>query len=205
MNRKLVFAVALCVAGASGFLSLSFEIIWFRAYSYITGGAAPSFGVVLGVFLVGVAFGSAWARNQCKDAAATGKTESLAIPALLLIVGSAGGFAVVPIAAWACVLTDWYWSLPAVALVAGILGAILPLVAHFGIAPDERAGERLSFLYLANILGSAAGSLITGFVLLDQMTPSCRVCHTTFFRPTRRSRNDWIRLSEKIPNRSRNS
>jgi spermidine synthase len=40
-------------------------------------------------------------------------------------------------------------------------------VSHFGIAPDDRAGARLSYVYLANIVGSAAGSLVTGFVFLD--------------------------------------
>jgi spermidine synthase len=40
-------------------------------------------------------------------------------------------------------------------------------VSHFGIKPDDRAGERLSYVYLANIVGSSAGSLVTGFVFMD--------------------------------------
>jgi len=62
------------------------------------------------------------------------------------------------------------FSLPAVVLVAGLLGAILPLTAHLGIDPDDDAGMRLSWLYLANIIGSAAGSLLTGFWLLDVLS-----------------------------------
>jgi spermidine synthase len=56
-----------------------------------------------------------------------------------------------------------------IALVAGLLGAVLPLLSHLGIAADARTGSRLSYLYLANILGSVAGSLGTGFVLMDHL------------------------------------
>ena len=41
-------------------------------------------------------------------------------------------------------------------------GAVLPNLAELSIAADERAGMQTAFLYLANILGSAAGSVITG-------------------------------------------
>ena len=55
----------------------------------------------------------------------------------------------------------------AVALAAALLGAILPLVSHFGIKPDDKAGANVSYVYLANIVGAAAGSLVTGFGFLD--------------------------------------
>ena len=51
-----------------------------------------------------------------------------------------------------------------------MLGATLPLICHFAIPPDDKAGARLSYLYLANILGSGAGSLLTGFVLMDKFS-----------------------------------
>jgi predicted membrane-bound spermidine synthase len=35
------------------------------------------------------------------------------------------------------------------------------------ISADSRAGARMSYIYLANIIGSGAGSLMTGFVLMD--------------------------------------
>ena len=165
-----VFAIAVLVAAVSGMLSLSYEIVWFRVFGFVTGGTAGSFGVVLGAFLVGVAFGSLAARWLCKDQSATGKRSQLAIPAWLLWGGSLAGFALLPLVGTACVAGKWTWTLPLVGLVAGLLGAILPLVAHFGIPPDDRAGERLSWLYLSNIIGSSAGSLGTGFVLLDMLS-----------------------------------
>ena len=165
--QNRVFPVALLVAAISGMLSLSYEIVWFRVFAFITGGAGASFGVVLGAFLVGVAVGSLLARWLCRDASATGQAEQLTIPAWLLWAGSLSGFALLPLVAQICTSGEWPDALPLVGLVAGLLGAILPLVAHFGIAPDARAGERMSWLYLANIIGCSTGSLLTGFVLLD--------------------------------------
>jgi spermidine synthase len=46
----------------------------------------------------------------------------------------------------------------------------LPYLAELGIAADRHAGMRTALLYLANILGSAAGSILTGFVLMDQLS-----------------------------------
>jgi spermidine synthase len=76
---------------------------------------------------------------------------------------------VVPAFAWSAKFTDYRIGLALVALGAAFLGSVLPLVSHFGIAADDRAGSRLSYVYLANIVGSSAGSLVTGFVLMDRM------------------------------------
>ena len=51
-----------------------------------------------------------------------------------------------------------------------LLGAVLPLVIHHSVALDERVGARVSYVYLANVIGSAAGSLATGFVLMDLLS-----------------------------------
>jgi predicted membrane-bound spermidine synthase len=57
-------------------------------------------------------------------------------------------------------------------LVARYWGSFLPFLAELGVAPDARAGMRTALLYLANILGAAAGSIVTGFVLMDVLTLS---------------------------------
>ena len=164
------FASALLVVFLSGFVALSYEIVWFRVYSFVTGGSASGFGVLLGAYLTGIAFGSLWSRRFCNDAGPGGDPSRLRVPAALVVVSTVAAFAVVPLVAWSVRQGSYLWTLPVVALVAGLMGAVLPLVAHFGIAPDGRAGARLSYLYLANILGSALGSLTTGFVLLDRFS-----------------------------------
>ena len=164
------FSLALFVVAAAGFVALSYEIAWFRVYTFLTGGTAGAFGLLLAAYLGGVALGSVFARRACRDDELdTDRRARLKLPAILTLVASALGFVLIPYVAWHVTLLHWTASLPVVALVAGLTGAILPLIAHFGIAPDSRAGERMSWLYLANIIGCTAGSLTTGFVLLDVM------------------------------------
>lgn len=160
-------ALYLFVAAIAGFISLSLEILWFRVYSHLTGGAAPSFGVVLAFFLLGLALGSFASWLYCNERTAERGKALLWVPALLVLCGSAVGFLLVPLVAWAVTGPGFIVTLPVISLATALLGAVLPLVSHFGIAPDDAAGQRLSYLYMANIAGSCAGSLLTGFVLLD--------------------------------------
>jgi len=50
--------VAILIAGLSGFVALSYEILWYRTFSLSTGGTAPVFAFVLGSYLYGLAAGS---------------------------------------------------------------------------------------------------------------------------------------------------
>jgi spermidine synthase len=55
-------------------------------------------------------------------------------------------------------------------LIARGWGSLLPYLAQFGVPADDRAGMRTSLLYFSNILGSAAGAIVTGFVLTNYLT-----------------------------------
>jgi spermidine synthase len=163
------FRVALAVAALSGFISLSYEIVWFRAFALATG-TASAFALILGAFLAGIAFGSLAARGYC-DRGSAGERGVIRAVAGLTLASSLLGFALLPLAGFAA-LHGWALAgmLLLVVLQTALLGAVFPLVAHFGIAPDRRAGAKLSQAYFANILGSAAGALLTGFVLMDHLT-----------------------------------
>jgi spermidine synthase len=161
------FAVALVVAAISGFIALSYEILWYRVIAFASWGLAASFGLLLAAYLFGLAVGSRVAGYFCKDDARAGDATQLRALAGFAFVANLVAWLVVPFFGWTAKKHDWPPALALVALAAAMLGAILPLVAHFGIKPDDRAGQRLSYVYLANIVGSAAGSLVTGFVFLD--------------------------------------
>jgi spermidine synthase len=163
----LSFALAVVVAGLAGLIALAYEILWYRVFSFVNKGSPMTFGLLLGFYLTGVALGSLLARAWCKKKAATFDPAQLRLLAAFVFLAQIVAWAVVPSLGWVATRASWVWALGPVAVSAMLLGAALPLVAHFGIAPDDRAGARLSYVYLANILGSASGSLVVGYVLLD--------------------------------------
>ena len=58
----------------------------------------------------------------------------------------------------------------AVAVAACGLGTDFPLLAETAVAPDAAAGRGVARLYVANIAGSVAGTLVTGFVFMDVLS-----------------------------------
>ncbi len=170
MNTSLL--PALVLAACSGFIALGYEIVWARLYNFISGSRGEAFSAMLGSYLVGIAGGSlisrCWQRNP--DAASRSRWI---VPARLMLFASTLSFLVLPLAARMVSNFPGFEAhplrtLPGVALAAFGLGTILPLLCHFTVAADKRTGFHVSLIYFANILGSGAGSLVTGFVLLDK-------------------------------------
>lgn len=165
------FFVAVLVAAMSGYIALSYEIVWYRAYAFVSQASPAAFGLLLGAYLLGIALGSYVSGIFCKDSTGAFSPASLRPIAFFVLVANLVSLLVVPGLAYYAVTTyAWKGGLWGVGLASGLLGATFPLTAHFGIEPDERAGQRLSQLYVANILGSVAGSLVTGFWLFDILT-----------------------------------
>jgi spermidine synthase len=162
----LSFSVALILAGLTGFISLCYEIVWVRVYSFVTGGDPKTLAFVLGTFLVGIAFGSVLTRRLCNRAAANLAPFARLIAALVLLANLLG-FAIVPLVALLVQRVDYLWTLPLVCIAAGMLGATFPLLCHISVRADARAGASVSYLYLGNIAGSVLGSWLVGFLLLD--------------------------------------
>ncbi len=160
---KLPFAAGMMLAAMAGFVSLGYEIVWYRVYSFVTGGSPRCFSFVLGAFLGGIALGSLWSRRLCQK-----REHLLNVVAALVLFSTLLSFAVASLLSYAALLGISYeFTLPLVALAAGALGAVFPLVSHLTVSSDSRAGARLSYLYLSNIIASAAGSYLMGFVLMD--------------------------------------
>lgn len=164
--------LAIPLALLTGFIALSYEILWIRAFSFAVAGAAYAFALLLWAYLMGIAIGSYIVRDICAGERRE-VLDDFKVLALFIAVSNMGGVLVVPVMAW--VVTSGAhpgMSLLPVILVAGALGAQLPLISHYGIPPDRLAGEKMSYIYVANIAGSVLGSLITGFVLFDIWTMS---------------------------------
>jgi spermidine synthase len=159
----------LVLAAAGGFVSLSYEIFFFRIVSYASGSSATAFAATLSAFLVGLASGSRRAGDNCAHCS---RAEAMRRAASGLMKANLLGLLVLPL------LSHLAWldrgvigvAMVMVFLVARFWGALLPCLAELGIRADAQAGMRTALLYLANILGSAAGSILTGFVLMDHMS-----------------------------------
>jgi predicted membrane-bound spermidine synthase len=167
--QMLPFSLAVALAAVAGFISLCYEIVWYRVYSYASGGPAQCFSYVLGWFLLGIAFGSLLSRRICTQASSDVARLTRYI-AVLVLFSNLLGFAIVPLVALLVQHMSFLWSLPLVAVAAGLLGATFPLMCHISIRPDDHAGAGMSYLYLSNIAGSAAGAWLVGFVLMDYFT-----------------------------------
>jgi predicted membrane-bound spermidine synthase len=165
---KGAFRITIATAAISGFIALSYEIVWFRAFSLIVG-TASAFAMVLGAFLIGVAFGSLSGRRFSRRHATASQPVIRAV-VVLALSSSVFGFLLLPLAGLTSLAgLGAAGLLLLIALQTAALGAIFPLIAHYGIAPDRHAGANLSKAYFANILGSAAGALLTGFALMDHL------------------------------------
>ncbi len=160
---------ALLLSALCGFIALSYEIVWVRVYSFVSQGIAGAFGELLGAYLLGLSLGSL-GSILFQDSEKEYRAERLTALSNFVLLANALGFLLIPLVAWLVTKVDHGWSLGLFALVSMLLGATFPLICHFGIAPDEQAGAALSYVYLANIAGSAAGSLLTGFVLMDLLS-----------------------------------
>jgi spermidine synthase len=159
--------LALVAAGLAGFISLSYEILWYRAISIVSGATAAAFGLLLGFYLLGLAVGAWLAGRKCERLKADDNVAVFRGIAWFFLAANVMGFLVLPgfasFAGWGV----WPVALPLVTIAAGMFGAVFPLVSHFAVRPEYAAGRQVSWMYAANIVGCVAGSFLTGFMLLD--------------------------------------
>ena len=167
----------LLLSAAVGYISLSQEILWMRLLSYAKGSGPEVFGHVLGVFLIGIALGALLGRRVCQMK----KIHLMAFVGALLVVASVIYFFSVPVIAAFRERNFHYGAIPVlprglnaayamIGVVAFLQGGIFTIFCHVGVRSEEAVGVSVSWIYLANIIGSTAGPLLTGFVLLDIWT-----------------------------------
>jgi len=157
-------------AAATGYISLSQEMVWMRAVSYMTGGEPTVFAHVLGFFLIGVAGGAFYGEQLCAKRPGGDWTRGF-IGGMLMV---SAAFYYVSVAGVAQLMTStalqWLAS-PAIYLACMItsflLGGIFTVLCHGATRLGEAVGITVSRIYLANIIGSTAGPLLTGFVLME--------------------------------------
>jgi hypothetical protein len=133
----LGLAPMLALAAAGGFVSLSFEVFFFRTISYATASSSTAFAVTLSAFLIGLASGSRRAGEDCaslttdatmRQAAATLMKATFLGLLFLPLLGHLAWLdrGVVGVAILLVYLFARYW------------GALLPYLAELGVAADDQ-------------------------------------------------------------------
>jgi len=156
---------AMALSALTGCISLGFEIVWFRVFVLASSDRAPAFALLLSTFLAGVAAGAYIAGKLTEN-----KTPSELATAIAAVLIAAGGLShyLPPIVGFLNSKgMNYLLAASGFFLTAALLGAVFPLLCRLAIPAGDKAGRAVSFIYVANIAGSATGSLLIGFVLFN--------------------------------------
>ncbi len=177
-RQALVYVFAL-----SGFVSIGYEIVWFRMLSTVSNQRVYAFAGMLSVYLLGLVVGSficaRWLSHRKQHLARYFALAQLgiAVSAMLTIamLGRSRNLTdvlgAIPIPAAAA---KWLGGSPEFMLVClvvlfvptTLIGLTFPLASELTITRLGQLGRRLGALYAVNTLGGVAGSLTAGFLLL---------------------------------------
>lgn len=158
-----------------GFLSLSQEILWVRMASFIYRGAPQAFGVILALYLLGIALGAGMGKRYCvRDEVGARDGKLFHIGGVILLLAAVAD-AVFPWLATEAYgvgrATGAVLLMLCVFLTALLKSMIFPIAHHLGSSAESaKVGSSVSKVYFANIAGATLGPLVTGFVLLHTLS-----------------------------------
>lgn len=168
-HRTIGIGTGMVLSAATGFIALAYEILWYHIYSFTSGGIASCFAYLLAFYLFGIAYGSFAVKDACRQKLKKDLPRTLRAASLIVVLGTIAAFLVGPALAFSVSSGNipYIVTFPFLGIASALLGAAFPILSHATIGPTEQAGKRLSYLYLSNIIGSALGSFVIGFVVLD--------------------------------------
>ena len=173
--------LAAIALGASGFASLTLQVVWTRLLVQILGPTTYAFSTVVSIFIIGIAGGAAIAsRLVSRVNAGVGLACTLLISgALALAAASAVDWSLLTIAEIVSRPNYEFGDVlrREVLLVTALL---LPMTLAFGAAfpfavamatkrDEESVTENIGLVYAINTIGAILGSLLCGFVLIPEL------------------------------------
>lgn len=164
-SRRFLYVLA----GVTGFLSISQETLWIKVIGSANDNRPETFAHALGFFLLGLAIGAAAGRRL----QAWLGLGNLRFVAVMVALSAALFYAAMPVGAHVLTWNDAAGRLvllTATALTSAAMGGILPLLCEVAAGTGLSAGTATSRVLLANVLGCAAGPLVTGYVMLEVET-----------------------------------
>ena len=180
-NTQPESVAAIIVLGLSGFASLVHEIAWTRILALVLGPTTYAFAATLAAVVAGVAIGSGtgtWLVGRVTAGAHAGWLAlMLAVGAVTIVATSslAGGYVPRAVAREMAASPDSFSALISrgmlltallVVPTAVCLGAAFPLALAMVGDSDHSPARRFGVVYAVNTIGSVAGTLAAGFVLI---------------------------------------
>ena len=169
----------------SGYCSLVYEIVWLRLAMAEFGVTTPFIAIVLSVFMGGLALGSWGGGVLTRRIGSRTRVLPLRLYAAAEIVIGISGVVVpyvfvsgrtfiAPIAKGAAWDSASYYLASGAWIAVALLPACVAMGATFPFAMaairdefGDQADRSFSYLYLANVIGAAAGTVIAAFVLIE--------------------------------------
>ncbi len=173
--------LAALALGASGFASLTLQVVWTRLLVQILGPTTYAFSMVVAIFIIGLAGGAtigAWLVARVRNAS-VGLAICMLISVILsLAAASSVDWALLTIAEIVA-RPDYRFGDVLRREVLMVIALLLPMTLAFGAAfpfavamaagRDEAVTENLGRIYAVNTVGAIAGALLSGFVLVPQI------------------------------------
>src|SRR5256714_2450694 len=170
--------VAVALLAVTAFASLLDEIAWTRVLVMVVGGSTYAFTLVLLVFLLGIGLGSAIVARRSPAG-----LPPVADAALAQGIAGAGAalllafFAALPLYVIRVFQHPGFGAIERLGLLGLAVGAVVlipavgmglsfPLLADLAAPRDAARGADVGVAYALNTLGSIAGAVLTGFVLV---------------------------------------
>jgi spermidine synthase len=163
----------------SGFCSLLYEVVWLRLAMAQFGVTTALVSIVLSIFMAGLALGSWSAGVLTRRLAGAEAVVAMRLYAIAEVLTACSATAVPALLSWGRTMLV---GIRAVGLGLRrsslcVLVALLPFCTCMGATfpwpwlrcgrADPTSARQFSYLYVANVVGAALGTFLTGFVMIE--------------------------------------
>ena len=165
----------------SGAAALVYEVVWVRSLGLIFGASHLAVTTVLAVYMAGQAIGSSLLGTRADRAGRPLRSYGLLEVGIglsgLAFLGLMRVYPMLyaPLAQVAeenrlyLTVVRTAFAVLAMIVPTSLMGGTLPTLSRFASARSGGPARQLSFLYASNTLGAVAGTLVTGFFLLEAL------------------------------------
>ncbi|HEX6512743.1 MAG TPA: fused MFS/spermidine synthase, partial [Chloroflexota bacterium] len=162
---------------ASGAAGLIYQVVWSSQLVLVFGNTTEAVGAIVSAFMAGLGFGGLagglLAPRLQRPLRLYGLVElaigasALLVPAGFQLMDGVYRSAYDTTSASELTLIRLLLALATITPVTFLMGLTLPLLTRYVVTSMRTAGARMGTLYSANTAGAMAGSLLSGFVLIE--------------------------------------